>query len=277
MRLFVTGATGFIGSHFVNHAIAKGHEVVALRRSEKSLPRITLLHEPTWLTKSMADVGESDLAGADCLVHLAAAGISPRVATWGELLEWNATVPAKLLLRAIGAGLTRWVVTGTFAEYGNAGVRYEFIPPDAPLEPTFAYAGSKAAASVLFRTIAAEQKARLSYLRLFSVFGAGQHEENLWPTIRQAALAGGDLPLTAGDQVRDFVSVEQVAAELLMAAQDETVEPGVARVRNIGTGQPQTVRAFAEHWWREFGARGMLLVGALPYRDGEVMRYVPQI
>ena len=49
------------------------------------------------------------------------------------------------------------------------------------------------------------------------------------------------------------------------------------RVRNIGTGRPQTVRAFAEHWWREFGASGKLLVGALAYRDGEVMRFVPQI
>ncbi len=42
MRLFVTGATGFIGSHFVNQALAAGHEVVALRRTEQSRPRIEL-------------------------------------------------------------------------------------------------------------------------------------------------------------------------------------------------------------------------------------------
>ena len=53
--------------------------------------------------------------------------------------------------------------------------------------------------------------------------------------------------------------------------------PGVPRVRNVGTGRPQSVREFAEHWWREFGARGKLLFGALPYREGEVMRFVPQI
>jgi nucleoside-diphosphate-sugar epimerase len=277
MRLFVTGATGFIGSHFVNHALAAGHDVTALRRSVESRSRIELEREPTWLTKSMASVDERDLAGVDCLVHLAAAGISPREASHDELRKWNIAEPAKLLLRASKAGVLRWVVAGSFAEYGNAGLRYEYIPPDAPLEPTYEYAASKAAGSLLFRQIATDEKAQLSYLRLFSVFGLGQHAENLWPTIRRAALAGDDLPLTPGEQVRDFIAVDAVAAKLLAAAGDDSVEPGVPRVRNIGTGRPQTVRQFAERWWREFAARGKLLVGALPYRDGEVMRYVPLV
>jgi nucleoside-diphosphate-sugar epimerase len=277
VRLFVTGAPGFIGSHFVKHALAAGHEVVGLRRSAESQPRIRLAQEPRWLTKSLLDVRPDDLAGADCLVHLAAAGISPRVAPWDELLQWNITAPLQLLATAHDTGVTRWVIAGTFAEYGAAGVRYEFIPPDAPLEPTYAYAASKAAGSVLFQTLARERQASLSYLRLFSVFGEGQHEENLWPMLRRAARAGEDLPMTPGEQVRDFVSVERVATELLAACADPSVKPGVPRVRNFGSGHPQTVRQFAEHWWRRWEAPGTLQFGALPYRTGEVMRFVPQI
>jgi nucleoside-diphosphate-sugar epimerase len=127
------------------------------------------------------------------------------------------------------------------------------------------------------RTIAQETKLQLSYVRLFSVYGPGQHESNLWPMIRRAAQAGDDLPLTPGEQVRDFVTVENVAAKLLAIAGDETVEPGIPRVSNIGTGRPQSVRQFVEYWWREFGARGRLLFGILPYRDDEVMRYVPRV
>jgi len=277
MRLFVTGATGFIGAHFVRHALSAGHDVVALRRTEESRPRIELEREPTWITKSISQVGQRDLAGVDCLVHLAAVGVSPREAAREELRRWNIAEPAKMLLRASQCGVSRWVMTGSFAEYGSAGTRYEFIPPDAPLEPTFPYAASKAAGFLLFSQIASTEKSKLSYLRLFSVFGPGQHEGNLWPMIRRAALAGDDLPLTAGEQVRDFIAVEEVAAQLLAAAEDESVEPGVPRVRNVGTGRPQTVREFAEHWWSEFGARGKLLFGALPYREGEVMRFVPQV
>lgn len=277
MRLFVTGATGFIGSHFVQHAQAEGHEVVALRRTAESRPRIELEREPIWITKSLSEVNESDLAGVDCLVHLAAVGVSPREATQEELRTWNIAEPAKMLLRASQCGVTRWVVTGSFAEYGSAGTRFEFIPPDAPLEPTYPYAASKAAGALLFQQIAASEQARLCYLRLFSVYGTGQHEGNLWPLLRRAALAGDDLPLTAGEQVRDFIAVDEVAAQLLAAAGDESLLPGVPRVRNVGTGRPQSVREFAEHWWREFGARGQLLFGALPYREGEVMRFVPQV
>jgi nucleoside-diphosphate-sugar epimerase len=236
-----------------------------------------LEREPTWITKSLAAVGDSDLAGVDCLVHLAAVGISPREAPLDELRKWNVTTPARLLLKAARNRVLRWVVTGSFAEYGNSGLRYDFIPSDAPLEPTYPYAASKAAGSLLFRQIALDEKAQLSYQRLFSVFGEGQHEQNLWPTIRRAALAGDDLPLTPGEQVRDFIAVERVAAELLSAVDDDSVEPGLPRVRNVGTGCPQSVREFAEYWWRTFDAKGKLLVGALPYREGEVMRYVPLV
>jgi nucleoside-diphosphate-sugar epimerase len=277
VRIFVTGSTGFIGSYFLTQAISAGHEVVALRRSAESMPRIALVCEPAWLATSMREIKERDLAGIDVVVHLAAAGISPRSSTWDELIEWNVVVPANLLQTAASAGVRRFVAAGSCLEYGRAAERYEFIPPDAQLEPTGAYAASKAAGGMLMRTIAHEKKLQLSYLRLFSVYGLGQHESNLWPMIRRAALAGDDLPLTPGEQVRDFVAVENVAAKLLAVAGDETVEPGVPRVRNIGTGRPQSVRQFAEYWWRELGARGKLRFGELPYRDDEVMRYVPQV
>jgi nucleoside-diphosphate-sugar epimerase len=277
VRIFITGATGFIGSHFMNHALSAGHEIVALRRTTESIPRVALVREPTWLTRSMQQVTKHDLAGADVLMHLAASGISPRSGGWDELLEWNVVVPAKLLLTAASAGVKRIVAAGSCLEYGHAAARYEFIPPDAPLEPAGAYAATKAAGGVLLRTIAEERKLRLSYVRLFSVYGVGQQENNLWPMIRRAALEGDDLPLTPGEQVRDFITVENVAEGLLALACDECVEPGLPRICNLGSGRAQSVRQFAEYWWREFGARGKLLFGALPYRSDEVMRYVAQV
>jgi UDP-glucose 4-epimerase len=277
VRLFVTGATGFIGSHFVHHAIAAGHDVIGLRRTPDSRPRIALTTEPCWLDKSLSAIDQRDLASVDCLVHLAAAGISPRTAPWSELLEQNVAAPTKLLETALAAGVNRWVITGSFAEYGDAGLRYDYIPPDAPLEPTFPYAASKAAGSLVFQTLARQHGAQLAYLRLFSVYGEGQHEANLWPMLQRAAPTGEDVPMTPGEQLRDFVSVEQVAAELLAACCDPTIAPGAPRVTNVGSGQPQTVRQFAEYWWRRWNAKGALQFGALPYRDGEVMRYVPEL
>jgi nucleoside-diphosphate-sugar epimerase len=101
--------------------------------------------------------------------------------------------------------------------------------------------------------------------------------EVLLPTRNRAALSGGDFPMTAVEQVRDFVPVEAVAAEFVATAAQAPLAPGVPWVRNVGTGRPQTLRAFAEHWWTQWNASGKLLPGALPYRQYEVMRYVPEV
>jgi nucleoside-diphosphate-sugar epimerase len=277
MRLFVTGATGFIGSHFVARALREGVQIVAQRRSPASRFRIPLADEPVWLDKALGDVAESDLAGCHAVVHLAAAGVSPQPAEWNACYQVNVVQWLALMQTAIRAGVPRFVTTGTFAEYGTAAQRFDPIPPDAPLEPAGPYASSKACASVLSAALARSENVCLSYFRLFSVYGEGQYRENLWPSLRAAALCGGDHPMTAGEQVRDFVSVESVAERLLDECRDPRLQPGMPRITNLASGQPQTVRQFAEHWWAHWNAPGRLLCGALPYRPGEVMRYVPQV
>jgi nucleoside-diphosphate-sugar epimerase len=305
LRLFVTGATGFIGSHFLNAALAAGHDVVALRRSENSKPRVpiqearesqdaavSLLNRgndeslkgalvstsrpPTqlrWLDKQMPDVTVEDFAGCDVLVHLAAHTPNVPYDTLENCLYWNMMVPIGLFRRAAEAGTTRIVAAGSCFEYGRSGERYEFIPPDAPLEPTQTYPASKAAASVAFYQLAVELSLRLSIHRIFQVFGEGEADSRLWPSLRKAALAGEDLEMTPAEQVRDFVPVDEVAGQLLEACADD-VERGVPHIANLGTGTPKSLRAFAEDWWGEWNANGKLIFGVKPYRSGEVMRYV---
>ena len=48
MRLFITGATGFLGSHVLSAALAAGYEVRALRRHEMSSPVVPLTSQPVW-------------------------------------------------------------------------------------------------------------------------------------------------------------------------------------------------------------------------------------
>lgn len=276
MKIFITGATGFIGSHVVRQALSAGHSVLALRQSPRSSLRIPLKQQPQWLNGTMADVAANDIKGCDALIHLAAIGVSPRVATWSDLNEINikGTIHMCTLARATQAKL---VIAGTFAEYGLSGLRYEKIPVDAPLEPTFPYAASKAAACIMATTYARSECISVSYLRIFNAFGEGQHESNLWPSMLIAAQGEKDFPLTAGQQIRDFIPVEDVAKAFILEAQHEQDGSRNVVLRNIGSGKPQTIRQFCEYWWQQWHAKGNLLVGALPYRDGEVMRYVPEV
>jgi nucleoside-diphosphate-sugar epimerase len=276
MRILVTGGTGFIGSHFVNTAAAAGHDVLALRRPG-SVARVPVAAAVRWLEKSLAEVEPTDCDGIDAVVHFAAAGVSPASATWDGCFRTNVTDSLATWTAAIRGGVKRFVICGTCFEFGASGPRYEAIPTTAPLEPTGPYHASKAAATMAAVALAHHERLAVAVLRPFHVFGEGEEAERLWPSLRAAAVAGADYPMTPGEQIRDFSPVGDVAATFLDVCVNRPLEPGRPEVHNVGTGHPVTILAFAEHWWRKWGATGRLLPGAIPYRAGEVMRYVPEL
>ena len=265
-----------MGSHFLNAAHQAGHEIRALRRSTCSSPRVALLREPVWVESPLTEVPIDDLHGCDVLVHLAAHSANVPYDSLENCLRMNVLEPMALLAQAVEAGIRHFVIAGSCFEFGLAGERFEFIPPTAPLEPTLSYPTAKAAASIAFAGLARERNLRLSVLRIFQVFGEGEQASRMWPSLRAAALAGRDMPMTPGEQVRDFINVRDVA-NVFVDALSWPLEAGNPLFENIGSGRPVTVRAFAERWWSQWNASGRLLFGALPYRQNEVMRFVPQI
>ena len=87
-----------------------------------------------------------------------------------------------------------------------------------------------------------ENDHELVVMRLLHIYGEGESQERLWPSLKKAQLAGEDFPMTHGEQTRDFTPVE-----------------------------------FAEKQWKKFGATGRLKLGEIPYRNNEVMRYEPLV
>ena len=275
MKFFVTGATGFVGSYFLRVALDAGHSIRATNRPGRSSKVSS--PELEWLELELDQINHSHFESCDALIHLAAAGVSPKQASRHDLMYWNVTVPQLLLEQAAAAGICRVVIAGSFAEYGLSANEYDFIPPSAPLQPTNSYASSKAACFVASHATAIELGLELCYLRIFSAYGDGQFESNFWPALKKAAVAGDDFAMTAGEQIRDYIPVEEVASAFLNAAIRNDVRSGSPLVYNIGTGQPVSMRTFAEKWWKAWDAKGILRIGAIPYRPNEVMRFVPLI
>jgi nucleoside-diphosphate-sugar epimerase len=108
-------------------------------------------------------------------------------------------------------------------------------------------------------------------VRLFQVYGPGQPDRTLVPAAMRAALAGVDLPMTPGEQERDFIYVDDVLDGLLVAADAPGIE---GQSLDLGTGQVHTLRRVVEHIWSMARAQGEILPGALRYRPSEVMHLV---
>ena len=276
MEIFLTGGTGFIGSHFINAAIRDGHEVVAIRRKCSS-PRIKIMGKPMWVEGNLDDDFMEYLNKCDVLVHLAAHGVVNGKDDLDECLYWNVTATYALCKQAYEAGISKFIIGGSCFEYGMSGEQYNFIPVTAPLEPVTSYAASKAAASVLLYGWAVEKKFYMQIMRIFHVFGEGEAETRLWPSLHKAAIAGDDFEMTKGEQVRDFINVNDVVQHLVAALQFDSIIAGRPKVHNVGSGFPQSVLEFCSFWWKKWEARGNLKPGSLPYQKNEVMRFVPEV
>ncbi|MGB0743273.1 MAG: NAD-dependent epimerase/dehydratase family protein [Opitutales bacterium] len=278
MKIFVTGATGFIGRNFVRHALDLGHEVVALGRTwpeEASFGKSREREQR--IQGGLTSLKAHHFSGCSALVHLAAHGVNPQKSNWADCFRVNVLESLEAWTLAADEGVKRFVICGSCFEYGASGQKFDRIPTDAPLMPTGPYHSSKAAATMAAIGLAHHRKLECIIARPFHVFGEGEADYRFWPSLRTAALSGQNFPMTAGEQIRDFVPVELVAKKFLEACSLKKVKSGTATVLNIGTGKAQTLRQFAEYWWEQWNAKGRLHFGEIPYRENEVMRYVPKI
>lgn len=276
MRLFVTGGTGFVGSHFLKQALAAGYEVVAQRRPG-SQARLRLPREPQWVDRSLDGDFSCELASCEAVVHLAAHTPNPPYAPLDECIYWNVYATARLLQQAADQGMSKFLVAGTCFEYGAAAEGLEFVHPSTDMRPSQTYPISKAAATVSCLGLARNFGLKLQVLRIFQVFGEGEAATRFWPSLRAAALEGRDFSMSAGLQVRDFIPVTEVARQFVEALNFDGVDPGQPHLANVGTGCPQSLLDFARHWWAHWQAKGQLQPGKVGLRPGELARLVADV
>jgi len=276
MRIFLTGGTGFVGSHVLKELLERGHQVTAFRRPTRK-PKIVLGEQPDWVEGALDKLPKGVFKGGCAFIHLAAHSANVPYDSLENCLYWNLQTSLNLVRQAADEGVSRFVIAGTCFEYGRGGERYEFIPTNAPLEPVDSYSTSKAAASVALMGLARMAGLSLSYHRIFQVFGEGEAEGRFWPSLRLAASRGEDFPMSPGEQMRDFIGVEDVAKHFANELLLEPPSPGEPVIRHVGTGKATSLLDFARHWWEGWGASGKLRPGAKHYRPGEVMRYVAQV
>lgn len=274
-KIFLTGGTGFVGKNFIAQALQQGFEIVAQKLPDADSGMVDT-KGLIWVPGYYDDDWTEYLSSCDVLVHLAAHSANPPYDTLEECLKQNVVSPLELFNQALACGINNYLLAGTSFEYGLSGSEYEYIPIVAPLLPSNSYSTSKAAMSVVFSGWSIMNNVKLKYMRLFQVYGEGEPEFRLWPSLRKAAISGADFDLTPGEQVRDFIQVEDVVRKIIEQLDFSNLEKGVPQFMNIGSGNPMTIKEFAEYWWKEWKAQGKLNFGVVPYRENEVMRFVPE-
>lgn len=258
-KVFLTGASGFVGGQILKTLLASGHEVTATARSRNSIPadmtdRIKVI-ETQDLFSEETEWWQAALSGHDALIH-AAWYVEPVIYLNSPLAVHCAWGSAAMVSAAASAGVSHFVGLGTCMEYRLPSAH---LGPDAPLGPDNLYAASKLATFFMTKRRAEAASMRFTWCRLFYLYGEGEYEKRLVPYLRKCLEAGEVAQLSAGTQVRDYIDV--VDAGRMIASIVDTGQQGVV---NICSGQPVTIRAFAEGIADEYGRRDLLEFSANP-------------
>ncbi|MBN1660296.1 MAG: NAD-dependent epimerase/dehydratase family protein [Anaerolineae bacterium] len=246
MRILVTGAAGFIGSHLAERLVALGHEVRGIdcftdyySRALKALNAEALRRQGVDLMA--LDLAADDLApaveGAEFIVHLAAQpGISATTA-FETYLRNNVQATHRLLLAAQQSPALRGFLNiSTSSVYGADATGDESTEP----RPTSYYGVTKLAAEQLVLALARDRGLPACSLRLFSVYGPRERPEKLYPRLIAAILDDKEFPLFAGSEshVRSFTYVDDVVDGLVAAL--DRFDACAGQILNIGSDRSIT-------------------------------------
>jgi UDP-glucose 4-epimerase len=274
--VLVTGATGFLGTHLCRALAAAGARVHALRRhpgGDTRLPVPGIHWHPGEMTDPASNRRAAGAPRPEVVFHLAAYGTA--YGQQDEEAAFRVNVEGSLhLFRALEGISARLVAVGSSAEYGRA---QGLLREDRACHPTWFYPATKNAAVVLLSTLGRQHGREVVTLRPFGPYGPADNPDRVIPHTLAALLAGREVPLTAGEQVRDFTHVDDCVAAFLAAATRQL--PGNGGIYNVGSGRGVRIRDLALALAHAVGpdAAERLRFGAQPYRESEPWEVVGDI
>jgi nucleoside-diphosphate-sugar epimerase len=239
-KVFITGATGFIGSNLARRCLERVAEVfINLRKTSDTWRIRDILEE---VNAVPADITEYEkLRGAlkkihpDVIFHTAAYGGSADQKNTEKIIETNITGTVNVVRSCRDIGVSLIVNTGSSSEYG---IKNTAMDESALLEPVTEYGVSKAAATLFCQSYATAYNLPIITLRLFSPYGRYEQKSRLVSSVILAALQRINPKISSPRFVRDFVYIDDVldAYESALSLRNPSGE-----IFNIGSGQQHSV------------------------------------
>ncbi|PWH20505.1 MAG: epimerase [Ardenticatenia bacterium] len=256
MKVLVTGAAGFIGSHLVEALLRRGDEVIGLdnfndyydpRRKQANLnavrnhPRFAFYHA------DIRDAAHMERIVAhhrpDVIAHLAAmAGVRYSIGRAGLYTDVNIRGTVNLLEAARVNGVSHFVFASTSSVYGKTE-QIPFVESDPCNHPLAPYPASKKAGEIIGHTYWQLHGLHFTALRFFSVYGPRGRPDMMPFSVMHAAVNGTPIRLFDGGRMRrDWTYVEDIIHGVVAALE----RPLGYAVINLGRGNPVWMSDFVQ-------------------------------
>jgi UDP-glucose 4-epimerase len=257
--------------HLLRGLHAAGAEIVAIAAADKHIERLDTLSFSVEriVLDDQCTVGDAvRQANAEYVIHLGASvSVARTLDALDATLQQNLLPTISLLTAAAEARVSRVVLIGSCEEYSQRTSPFDTTQAADPSSP---YGASKAAATAYARMFANAFRLPTVILRPSVVYGPGQSNRMLISQVMHALSEGCPVEVTAGEQTRDFIYVEDVVMAIIRSL---TVPITEGDLWNVGSGEVVTVRDCLERIERITGRTGLIQYGKRPYSENEIYRY----
>jgi nucleoside-diphosphate-sugar epimerase len=255
-KLLITGATGFIGRHTLASAIYKGYDVYAVTVDEpvpspEQIKWVKLnLFDRTQLTDALSEIRPSHL------LHFAWYAEPGKYWTSVENIKW-VQASLELIMAFQRWGGQRAVFAGSCAEYDwNYGYCSENV---TPLNPATLYGVCKHSLQHMVRQFSIQTGLSTAWGRIFFLYGPDEHPARLVSSVICYLLEGKEALCSHGEQIRDFMYVQDVA-NAFVALLDSDVQGPI----NIASGDPVRIKNVVLTIASKLNSEHLVRLGALP-------------
>jgi dTDP-6-deoxy-L-talose 4-dehydrogenase (NAD+) len=271
MKVLVTGATGFIGSHLIRELLKdKTNQIMATSRSIDKAKKSDWFSKVEYIEYDFNEGARENLydffGKPDQLIHLA----------WEDLSDYNSPSHIDVILpnhcefieSMIAGGLKDVVITGTCFEYGMIeGCLSEGIDT----KPENSYAVAKDSLRKFIVNLQKKHSFIYKWIRLFYMYGEGQSKTSLMYLLDRAIQSEEkEFNMSGGDQLRDFLPIDKVIQNInLIASQNTLINQSI----NCCSGKPISVKNLVKNYLKERQYQIKLNLGFYPYPAYEPMEF----
>jgi UDP-glucuronate 4-epimerase len=254
VKILVTGAAGFIGSHVSQRLLLRGDRVIGLdnfnnyydpakkRANESRLkvyPNFSMIEADIRDRSRMLELFEQEKF--DAVVHLAAmAGVRNAVKKPDLYVDVDYVGTQHLMDGARHNQVQNFVFASTSSVYGNTK-DIPFKESDPCLRPLQPYAAAKRAAEILGFTYYHLYGLNFTVVRLFTVYGPYGRPDQMAYLVAESITTGKQIPLYEGGEMhRDWTYIDDIVDGIVAAAD----KPLGHEILNLGRGKPTLLKEF---------------------------------
>ena len=237
MRILITGAASFLGRHLVEYFLSKEEEVLALvrenARGKDELLKYEANNKFKLIVLDMKDIERLDI-DFDVCIHLAWGGIGKEGRMDENIQRENIDAAIKLMRVCKERGAKRFLFAGSQAEYGQTlsdiEVKYgkdfdiNTIPKqseDSPTNPKSKYGKAKLELKSKLKILGDSLGIEYVHMRIFSVFGSGDHETSLISTCIRDFKENKDVHIGESIQSWNYIYIKDLCEAVYLLSKKD--------------------------------------------------------